>query len=737
MPAKMETCERCGNTYQLKFFSQARMYKDNPKERYSKTCQHCAHKDRQEAERLKMHQSREMKTFRRKERAKVKERIKEGVRLSEVAYASQKAGLALNIKTLEKVREQAQSYSQKRTADAHLRKLLKERVKALKTTPEQDLPAHLAFDPAKFPFLLPQRRQSSKLTSEKTVKTPEITPEGKVKLPEVVGDTTKYRKERKIPEKIDQKPAFDDRQLALKKEMASRTLARRRLLKFIQRVKPDYQAGWVHHDICRRLERFMEDVENEKSPRLMLFMPPRHGKSLIASDMFPSWLLGKHPDWEIIAASYAVSLPIEFSRFIRDRMKDEAYQVLFPKVNLRPDSQNAERWKTKENGGYVAAGIGGGITGKGAHVLIIDDPIKDAQDADSEVIRDTAWNWFGSTAYTRLAPKSGILVIQTRWHDDDLSGRLITQMKEQIKEEVPEDEIDMWEIVEYPAIATESEWLLSSGKISKQEETPEDPQAFRLRSQGAALHEERFPLKRLKRIKRTLQPRHWSALYQQNPMPDEGEYFTKDMFRYTGGLAPLHELKIFAAFDLAIGEKQQNDYTVGIVGGIDYNDQLYVFDMVRFKGDSFKIVEAILDVYEKYHPETIGIEKGQLEMAVKPILKKRMKERRLYPTMAEGENALVPINDKLTRARPLQGRMQQGMVYFLNTQPWIETVEFELLRFPGGVHDDIVDALAWLMRLCARAEPPPKPTAKQLEKSWKKKLKQYVGGGARNGHMAA
>ena len=178
-------------------------------------------------------------------------------------------------------------------------------------------------------------------------------------------------------------------------------------------------------------------------------------------------------------------------------------------------------------------------------------------------------------------------------------------------------------------------------------------------------------------------------------------------------------------------------YTNLIVGGIDFSDQLYIFDMLRFKGDSYKIVEAILDVHKKYNPEMIGIEKGQLELAIKPILKKRMRERRQFPTLAEGDNALVPINDKLTRARPLQGRMQQGMVYFLNTQPWVETAEFELLRFPGGVHDDIVDALAWLVRMTMQVDPPPKPTAKLLEKSWKKKLALYTGQGARGGHMAS
>ena len=692
---------RCGEVKGVLAFSQSKIYKIHPKDKYGTVCLLCAVEDDKEALAEKLASTKEIRDFAKKEKAKAKKRLKDEVRSNALVFEANRRGLLLTPEALKTAREDATTYSQKRKADSQLRKLLKEREKALKTLDEADLPAHLNFKPEEFQFLLPPKRSQ------------------------------KPQKVEKVKE-----PSVKDAADRVKQEMAARTLARRRLLQFIKRMKPDYQAGWIHHDICRRLERFMDDVEAGKSPRLMLFMPPRHGKSLIASDMFPSWLLGKHPEWEIIAASYAVSLPIEFSRFIRDRMKDEAYQALFPKVNLRPDSQNAERWKTKEGGGYVAAGIGGGITGKGAHVLIIDDPIKDAEEADSEVIREKAWNWFGSTAYTRLAPNSGVLVIQTRWHDDDLSGRLITKMTEQIKEGLPREEIDDWEIILYPAIATETEWLMPDGSITQAEEEPH-AQAYHLREKGEALHADRFPLPRLTQIKRQLQPRHWSALYQQNPMPDEGEYFKKDMMRYSGATPPYHQMKIYAAFDLAIGEKQQNDYTVGVVGGVDFNDQLYVFDLIRFKGDSYRIVEAILNVYEKYKPEIIGIEKGQLEMAIKPILKKRMQERRLYPTLAEGDRALVPITDKLTRARPLQGRMQQGMVYVLNTQPWVETFEFELLRFPGGVHDDIVDAMAWLTRLVMREDPPPKPTAALLKKTWKKRLKHYVGGGARDGYMGA
>lgn len=741
MPSKDagRVCERCGVHKFIVDFSKKVKYKKDPSEDRGHVCFACAAEDEKKELKERVSRSRQMKQYEKdvekevkaEKRKAVKKRLQtKGTSPLTLVKAAVKSKLLVHPKVLEQARERAVGVHSKKLLNAELKKLLKEREKFLASVDNdpKKLPDHLRIDPERLYFLEEKAGKATRADIERASKFRaqkadiQVGEKG-LKLTKVTENDLNEDKEAKKEE-------------VYKRELAARTLARRKLIQFIKRMKPNYLAGWVHHDICRRLEKFVADVEEGKHPRLMLFVPPRHGKSLIASDMFPSWVLGQHPDWEFIAASYNVSLPLEFSRNIRDRMKDEAYQQLFPKVNLRQDSQSAERWVTRQGGGYIAAGVGSGITGKGAHILTIDDPIKDAEEADSETIREKAWSWWSSTASTRLAPNSGVLVIQTRWHDADLSGKLIDQMKELRKENAPEDEIDNWEIIEYPALATENEWLVSDGSVVRQAERP-DPDAYLLRKKGEALHPDRYDKKFLMRKKRTMQPRHWSALMQQNPMPDEGEYFKKEMFRYSGNLPPLHHMRIFAAFDLAIGEKQQNDYTVGVVGGLDFNDQLYVFDMLRFKGDSFKIVDAILGVYEKYKPEIIGIEKGQLELAIKPILKKRMKERRLYPTLAEGDKALVPITDKLTRARPLQGRMQQGMVYFLNTQPWLETLEHEFLRFPGGVHDDIVDAMAWLMRLVMNEEPPAKPGEKESKKSWRDKLSRYVNEGRGVGHMGA
>ncbi len=550
-------------------------------------------------------------------------------------------------------------------------------------------------------------------------------------------------------------------------ELASRTLARRSLLHYTERNVPNYEAGWVHEDICRRLEQFMRDVEDRKSPRLMLWMPPRHGKSELASTQYPSWVLGHHPNWEFISTSYSVELPLKFSRKIRAKINSKEYKAVFPKTSLAKDSQSAEAWRTGVDGGYRAAGVGGGIGGMGAHILVVDDPVKDHEDADSENSRERVWDWFGSTAYTRLAPGGGVLVIQTRWHDDDLSGRLERMMVEGLKEareldvqatelkaaartsqdrkdaEVVaksarhlRDSIDVWEIVKYPAIATHDEYLdTQSGRIvdgSGLSTRSQKAILKTLRKKGQALHPARFPLPLLSKYKRTLQPRHWHSLYQQNPVPDEGIFFTKDMIRYRPSLPDSREMLRFAAWDLAVGQKTSSDWTVGIVGALDWDDNLWIIDMIRGKWNTHQIAKNIIDLHNRYNLVLTGIEKGQLELAVMPQLQKLMRETGSYISLAEGTEALRPISDKVVRARPLQGRMQQGKIIFPMDQPWVETATSELLRFPTGVHDDIVDSLAWLVRLVKDQEPPMAPATRRLRVegvgSWRDRLDAMFNG---------
>lgn len=467
------------------------------------------------------------------------------------------------------------------------------------------------------------------------------------------------------PVKTKKEKKAESAQIRAEQELAKRILARKRLLPFVEKFNPDYLAGWVHKDICQRLEKFSEAVANEESPRLMLFMPPRHGKSTLASVAFPAWHLGKNPQHEFISCSYSGSLAMSFSRKVRQLVREPNYRHIFEETKLDKDSQSIESWLTTRGGGYVAAGVGGGITGKGANILLIDDPVKNREDAESENNREATWDWYTSTAYTRLSPGGGILVILTRWHDDDLAGKLLT---------AGEEGADQWEVVKYPAIA-------------------EDDETYR--KQGEPLHPERYNLESLEMIQRAIGPRDWTALYQQNPVSDEGDYFSRDMVRYyEPDEIDYDRLRYYCAWDLAIGQRDRNDYSVGVTVGIDEYDNMYVVDVVRGKYDGFELVEKILDFYEQWRPGIVGIERGHIEMAIGPFLEKRVAERRLHS--AYFKDLKIGRRDKEARARAIQGRMQQGKVYFPQEATWTGSMVAELLRFPNGVHDDQVDALAWV-----------------------------------------
>lgn len=514
----------------------------------------------------------------------------------------------------------------------------------------------------------------------------------------------------KVPEppsmsEQDQKKQEDlSAQIKAEQELAKRILARKHLLPFVERFNPDYLPGWVHKDICQRLEKFSEQVANQESPRLMLFMPPRHGKSTLASVAFPAWHLGRHPDHEFISCSYSGSLAMNFSRKVRQLLREPVYKNVFEKSRLDKDSQSVESWQTTQGGGYVAAGVGGGITGKGANILVIDDPVKNREDAESENNREATWDWYTSTAYTRLSPGGGILVILTRWHDDDLAGKLLRHA---------EEGADQWEVIKYPAIAEEDE---------------------KYRKVGESLHPERYNVDALEQIRKAIGPRDWSALYQQNPVSDEGDYFSREMIRYFDyDEIDTSHLNFYCAWDLAIGQRDRNDYSVGIVVGVDEYDTLYVVDVVRGKYDGFELVEQILDLYETWRPSIVGIERGHIEMALGPFLQKRTRERGLNE--AYFKDLKVGKRDKEARARAIQGRMQQGMVYFPKDAIWTGPMVAELLRFPNGTHDDQVDALAWIgLMMTEFATFYERP---EQVSSWRDKLKYLTKGVKHKSSMSA
>lgn len=447
-------------------------------------------------------------------------------------------------------------------------------------------------------------------------------------------------------------------------ELLRRRAARTDLIRFTEYTLPKYHAAPHHRIIADKLQ----DVASGSVDRLMVNMPPRHGKSELASRRFPAFLLGLMPTAEVVLASYNADKAREFGFEVRDIIKSSEYQALFPGVTLREDSRAADRWNTNAGGSFRAVGIGTALTGRGADVLLIDDPVKDDEEADSELKRDRIWAWYSSVAYTRLSPGGRVVVIQTRWHEDDLSGRLIVEEGRGG---------DKWDLLDLPAILPD----------------------------GSALWPERFPIEYLERIKRVTLPRHWSALYQQRPAPDEGVYYKREWFRYYDE-QPKH-LRIYGASDYAVTEGQ-GDYTVHIVVGVDPDDNIYVLDMWRGQTSSDVWIGAWVDLVRQWKPSCWAEEQGQIVKAIGPFLEKRMREERVYCRREQ----VVSSADKPTRSRSIQARTAMGKVYFPRNAKWLPEFATELLTFPAGKNDDMVDTIGLIGRMLDDMSPASRPVVK-------------------------
>lgn len=424
--------------------------------------------------------------------------------------------------------------------------------------------------------------------------------------------------------------------------------ARGSLAAYSMALWPQFQAAPHHLLIADALRR----VSEGKCKRLMVAMPPRHGKSLLCSEMFPAWFMGRHPDKYIICATYAQDLADDFGRKVRNNMQSAEHRRFFPNSILRSDSSSAQRFHTEAGGVYYAVGVGGALTGRGAHVLLVDDPLKGREDADSERKRKTLQDWYNSVAYTRLMPGGAVIVIQTRWHDDDLAGWLLT---EHAHEE--------WETLVLPAID----------------------------SDGKALWPGQYPIDVLTHIKRTIGERDWSALYQQEPLPDSGEFFKREWLRWYGA-KPEH-LRIYMASDFAVTDGS-GDYTEHGVFGVDPNDNLYVLDWWHGQTAPDAWIDAMLDMVQRWKPLAWYGESGVIRRSVEPFLAKRMQERRVYCRT----EWVASISDKPTRARGFQARCSMGKVYFPAGQDWSDRLTAQLMRFPAGKHDDAVDVCSLIGR---------------------------------------
>jgi predicted phage terminase large subunit-like protein len=447
-----------------------------------------------------------------------------------------------------------------------------------------------------------------------------------------------------------------------------RRKARNNLVDFTEYTYDRYQTANHHRLICEQLER----VERGEIDRLMLMIPPRHGKSELASKRFPPWLLGRKPTDQIIAVCATADFASDFGRDVRNIMNSTEYKALFS-TRLAEDSQSKGKWHTNAGGVYYSVGIGGVLMGKGANTLLIDDPFASMADALSETTRNNVWEWYTGSAYNRLMPGGAIILINHRMHEDDLCGRLLAQQAAGG---------DKWEVVQLPAINENHE----------------------------ALWPEAYPIQALERIKKNTLPRFWSSLYQQNPTPDDGTFFLRDWIRWYDE-APKH-LRTYGASDYAVSDGK-GDYTVHGVVGVDPDDNLYILDWWRKQTTSDVWIDAVLDLMQRWEPLAWAEEQGQILKSLGPFIEKRQRERKVWCHRVPYTSAA----DKPTRARSIQARMAMGKVYFPRNQPWAEDLVTELLRFPAGKNDDAVDVLSLFGRMLndmAKGTVPAPPTPPKM-----------------------
>lgn len=449
-----------------------------------------------------------------------------------------------------------------------------------------------------------------------------------------------------------------------------------RLIAYAAYQWPGYRDAHHHRLIARHLEA----VERGDIKRLMITMPPRHGKSMLASEFFPAWYLGRNPDHYVVTATYAQELADDFGRKVKNQIEDASYGAIFPGVSLADDSKSAKRFhidgdtggyehSTGQRGAFYAVGVGGPLTGRGAHLLLIDDPVKNREDAESEIIRKKTKDWYTSTAYTRLMPGGRIVIIQTRWHEDDLAGWLQT-------EHGHED----WVILNLPAIDND----------------------------GLALWPEQYDLAALEQIKRALPPRDWSALYQQSPSPESGDYFKREWIHRVETLPPLDTLSVFGASDYAV-TANGGDYTVHVILGLDHEGRLWLLDLWRGQSSSDIWVDAFCNLVRKWKPIGWAEETGQIKSGVGPFLVKRMMETHSYVAREQ----FATRGDKAIRAQSVRGRMAMGGLFVKADAPWLTDLISEMMSFPVGVHDDQVDALGLAGQLIDRMSLGNKPKQEQ------------------------
>lgn len=482
---------------------------------------------------------------------------------------------------------------------------------------------------------------------------------------------------------------------------------------FATYIAPWYRPARHHNliaDYLEEVEQFISSKGKEGIGRLIILMPPRSGKTEEAARLFPAWVLGKIPDARVIITSYGADLAQDDSRAVRNYVLSEKFSAVFggksamdTPVALSEDSASKAVWDLGEphRGGVVAAGIGGAITGRGAHLMVIDDPFKSREDAESETYRRRVMDWYRSVAYQRLEDGGAVVIMHTRWHPDDLAGQLLKGM-------VSDPLADQWTVVSLPALAYEAneypeteeqfkENLLRGLYIPMKDQLGRQPRE--------ALWPEKFNEEDLARKRANTDELEFTSLDQQLPRPQSGGFFDEEQVKFIEK-AP-EELTWCAYIDLALGESQRSDFNSVMAVTLDpQNGDVVGRDLIQVRNlDEFlRQVETAM-LTEKNHRVIWGVE----DVAFQSLVFKEFQRNPILAAVAI--RRVRPNGDKVTRARPVQMRAREGHLKFVRG-PWNTMAVRQMVSFPNGKHDDIVDTLSGGVQMIAEIAGRPKRSVK-------------------------
>lgn len=448
--------------------------------------------------------------------------------------------------------------------------------------------------------------------------------------------------------------------LAERKKSAS---ARNDLIEFCKAMQPDYKVG-KHHRILADL---LMQLAEGRQDRVCVNIPPRHGKSQLVSIYFPAWFIGRHPNKKVLMVSHTTDLAVDFGRKVRNLIDTDTYRKIFPTVTLAADSKSAGRWNTNVGGEYFACGVGSALAGRGADLLLVDDPHNEQDIINGNFdVFDKAYEWFTYGARTRLMPGGRVAIIQTRWHLDDLTGRVLKDMS-------LNEAADQYEVVEFPAILE----VKKDGKVTEK-----------------ALWPEFFDLDALSRTKASMPLFQWNAQYQQNPTAEEAALVKREWWKIWKKEDPPSCEYIIMSLDAAAESHNRADFTALTTWGVFFNEEasayhIILLNSIKRRVEFPELKRLAQEEYTEWEPDSFIVEKKSSGVAL-------YQELRRMGVMVQEFTPHRGTGDKMARLNSVADIVQSGLVWVPETR-WAEELVEEVAGFPFVSHDDLVDATVMVL----------------------------------------